>query len=202
MRVMIVGQKWFGAEVLKLCLARGDDVAAVSAPRVDDRLAALAVDAGVPLCQVDKRLEATLVPDGLDLILCAHAHVFVTAGARTKARLGALGYHPSLLPRHRGRDAIVWALHMREVVTGGTAYWLDDGADTGDIAAQDWCWVKPDATAESLWRDELAPMGLRLLGDVMARLDSGELPRLPQDPRMATWEPAYMAKRLSAVKCV
>ena len=41
MRVMIIGQKWFGAEVLKLCLARGDDVAAVSAPRADDRLAAL-----------------------------------------------------------------------------------------------------------------------------------------------------------------
>ena len=55
MRVMIVGQKFFGAEVLKLCLARGDDVVAVSAPRVDDRLAALATDAGVPLCQVDKR---------------------------------------------------------------------------------------------------------------------------------------------------
>lgn len=51
MRVMIVGQKFFGAEVLKLCLARGDDVVAVSAPRVDDRLAALATDAGVPLCQ-------------------------------------------------------------------------------------------------------------------------------------------------------
>lgn len=202
MRVMIVGQKWFGAEVLKLCLARGDDVAAVSAPRVDDRLAALAVDVGVPLCQVDKRLEAAWVPDGLDLILCAHAHVFVTAGARAKARLGALGYHPSLLPRHRGRDAIVWALHMREVVTGGTAYWLDDGADTGDIAAQDWCWVKPGDTAEGLWRGELAPIGLRLLGDVMARLDAGEVPRLPQDPLMATWEPAYVAKRLSTVKGV
>jgi methionyl-tRNA formyltransferase len=32
MRMMIVGQKFFGAEVLRMCLARGDDVAAVSAP--------------------------------------------------------------------------------------------------------------------------------------------------------------------------
>ena len=170
MRVMIVGQKFFGAEVLKLCLARGDDVVAVSAPRVDDRLAALATDAGVPLCQVDKRLGAEWVPDGLDVILCAHAHLFVTPEARAKARLGALGYHPSLLPRHRGRDAVVWAVHMRDQVTGGTAYWLDDGADTGDIAAQDWCWVKPGDTAEALWRRELAPMGLRLLSGVLTRL--------------------------------
>ena len=197
MRVMIVGQKFFGAEVLKLCLARGDDVVAVSAPRVDDRLAALATDAGVPLCQVDKRLGAEWVPDGLDVILCAHAHLFVTPEERAKARLGALGYHPSLLPRHRGRDAVVWAVHMRDQVTGGTAYWLDDGADTGDIAAQDWCWVKPGDTAEALWRRELAPMGLRLLSGVLTRLDAGEVPRTPQDPDMATWEPAYVAKRLA-----
>ena len=197
MRVMIVGQKFFGAEVLKLCLARGDDVVAVSAPRVDDRLAALATDAGVPLCQVDKRLGAEWVPDGLDVILCAHAHLFVTPEARATARLGALGYHPSLLPRHRGRDAVVWAVHMRDQVTGGTAYWLDDGADTGDIAAQDWCWVKPGDTAEALWRRELAPMGLRLLSGVLTRLDAGEVPRTPQDPDMATWEPAYVAKRLA-----
>ena len=197
MRVMIVGQKFFGAEVLKLCLARGDDVVAVSAPRVDDRLAALATDAGVPLCQVDKRLGAEWVPDGLDVILCAHAHLFVTPEARAKARLGALGYHPSLLPRHRGRDAVVWAVHMRDQVTGGTAYWLDDGADTGDIAAQDWCWVKPGDTAEALWRRELAPMGLRMLSGVLTRLDAGEVPRTPQDPDMATWEPAYVAKRLA-----
>lgn len=200
MRVMIVGQKYFGAEVLKLCLDRGDDVVAVSAPRVDDRLSAMATDAGVPLCQVDRRLEAGWVPDRLDLILCAHAHIFVTPEARQKARFGALGYHPSLLPRHRGRDAIVWALHMRDLVTGGTAYWLDDGADTGDIAAQDWCWIKPGETPEGLWRGELAPMGLRLLRDVLARLDAGEVPRTPQDSTMATWEPAYLARRLSASK--
>lgn len=200
MRVMIVGQKYFGAEVLKLCLDRGDEVVAVSAPRVDDRLAAVATDAGIPLCQVDRRLEAEWVPDRLDLILCAHAHIFVTPEARQKARFGALGYHPSLLPRHRGRDAIVWAVHMRDLVTGGTAYWLDDGADTGDIAAQDWCWIKPGDSPESLWRGELAPMGLRLLRDVLARLDAGELPRTAQEPAMATWEPAYLARRLSATK--
>lgn len=197
MRVMIVGQKYFGAEVLRLCLARGDDVAAVSAPRVDDRLAAAAVDAGVPLCQVDRRLDAAWVPDGVDLILCAHAHVFVTAQARQRARWGALGYHPSLLPRHRGRDAIVWAVHMRELVTGGTAYWLDDGADTGAIAAQDWCWIRPGDSAAELWRRELAPMGVRLIGRVLEQLDAGHVPATPQDPAMASWEPAYVAARLA-----
>lgn len=197
MRVMIVGQKWLGAEVLKLCLARGDDVLAVSAPRLDDRLAALATEQAVPLCQVPGRLDAGWVPDGVDVLLCAHAHVFVTAGARAKARFGALGYHPSLLPRHRGRDAVHWAIHMRDPITGGTAYWLDDGADTGDIAAQDWCWVRSSDTADTLWRRDLGPMGLRLIGWVLARLDRGQVPRQAQEHDQATWEPAFKPRKLA-----
>lgn len=195
---MIVGQKWLAAELLRLRLARGDDVAAVSAPRMDDRLAALATAEGIPVCQVPKRLTGEWVPAGVDVLLCANAHVFVTAEARGKARIGALGYHPSLLPRHRGRDAIRWALHMRDVVTGGTVYWLDDGADTGPIAAQDWCWVEPGDTPESLWRRVLGPMGLRLFDQVLAALDTGAVPSASQDTRMATWEPSFNAGKLAA----
>ncbi len=199
MRVMIIGQKWFGAEVLRLCLERGDDVVAVSAPRVDDRLAAHAVDAGIPLCQAKGLVDARWVPDGLDLILCAHAHVFVSACARGKARLGALGYHPSLLPRHRGRDAVRWAIHMGDKITGGTAYWLDDGVDTGDVAAQDWCWIRPGDVSEELWRRELAPMGLTLLARVLSDLDAGRVPRTPQDPLMSTWEPSFTSAKLRSL---
>ena len=198
MRVMIVGQKWLAAELLRLCLARGDDVVAVSAPRMDDRLAALATAEGIPVCQVPRRLTGEWVPAGVDVLLCANAHVFVTAEARGKARLGALGYHPSLLPRHRGRDAIRWALHMGDVVTGGTVYWLDDGADTGPIAAQDWCWVEPGDTPESLWRRVLGPMGLRLFDQVLAALDTGAVPSASQDARMATWEPSFNPGKLAA----
>ncbi|MBX9935342.1 MAG: methionyl-tRNA formyltransferase [Burkholderiaceae bacterium] len=198
MRVMIVGQKWFASQVLRLCLDRGDDVAAVSVPRVDDRLAALATATGIPVCQVPQRLTPDWVPDDIDVILCAHAHIFVTAQARAKTRYGALGYHPSLLPRHRGRDAIHWAIHMREQITGGSVYWLDDGADTGPVAAQDWCWIRPDDTPDALWRGTLAPMGLRLFGQVLSSLDMGDVVRIPQDNAMASWEPAMIARRLSS----
>lgn len=199
MRVMILGQKWLAAELLRMCLARGDDVAAVSAPRMDDRLAALATAEGIPVCQVPKRLTGEWVPAGVDVLLCAHAHVFVTAEARAKTRYGALGFHPSLLPRHRGRDAVRWAIHMGDPVTGGTAYWLDDGADTGPIAAQDWCWVRPHDTPDTLWRRDLAPMGLRLFGQVLAALDTGAAPSTPQDRTLATWEPSFTPALLSGL---
>ena len=198
MKVLIVGQKWLAAELTTLCLDRGDEVTAVSAPRTDDRLAALASNEGIPFCQVQRRLDADWVPNGVDVILAAHAHVFITAAARAKARYGALGYHPSLLPRHRGRDAVRWAIHMGDPVTGGTVYWLDDGADTGPIAAQDWCWVRPGDTPDQLWRRDLGPMGLRLFSEVLSRLDRGDVPKVGQEECLATWEPAFTQSRLAA----
>jgi len=202
MRIVIVGQQWLGAQALQLCLRRGDDVLKVLAPGANDseeydRLYAAAMQKGVPVEVCPRRVEAGHIPPGTDLILAAHAHAFISAGARQAARYGALGYHPSLLPRHRGRDAVRWALHMGDPMTGGTAYWMDDGADTGPIAAQDWCWVRPDDTPQTLWRRKLAPMGLRLLSAVLADLDAGRVPSCPQDESAATWEPAFGSRLLS-----
>lgn len=204
MQVMIVGQKWLGAALLRQCLADGHQVLAVSAPPAEgaeyDRLYATAQQAGIPVSCHRGRLPPDAVPPGVDVILAAHAHVYIEAPARARARLGALGYHPSLLPRHRGRDAVRWAIHMREAITGGSLYWMDDGADTGPIAAQDWCHVRPGDTAADLWRRDLAPMGLRLFQSMLARLDRGEVPASVQDEDLATWEPSWTRARLSAAR--
>jgi methionyl-tRNA formyltransferase len=202
MQIVIVGQQWLGAQALQLCLRRGDAVAKVLAPGADvseeyDRLHAAALQAGVPAEVCPRRVEAAHIPAGTDIIIAAHAHAYITACARRAARYGALGYHPSLLPRHRGRDAVRWTIHMADPIAGGTAYWMDDGADTGPIAAQNWCWVRPDDTPQSLWRRELAPMGLRLLAAVLAELDTGRVPAQPQNEAAATWEPSFGAGLLS-----
>jgi methionyl-tRNA formyltransferase len=195
--VMIVGQKWLAAELLKACLERQLNITCVAAPDLTDSLAVAANVNGLPLVLVKGQLRAEDVPVGTDIILCAHAHCYITSEARTSSRLGAVGYHPSLLPRHRGRDAIHWAIHMREPVTGGTVYWMDDGADTGAIAAQDWCWISPSDTPATLWREKLAPMGLNLLVRILDDLVNGRLRKEQQDCQHATWEPALKTKRLS-----
>lgn len=192
MRIVIIGQKWLAAELLHQCVRQGHRVLAVSAPE-DDKLAHSAQQYAVP------NLALANLPE-CDIILCAHAHVFIPATVRDKAQYGAYGYHPSLLPRHRGRDAIRWAIHMREPVTGGTVYHMDDGADTGDIAVQDWCHIAPGDTAAELWRRELAPMGLRLFGYLLDGIKHGSLRLTPQRPELATWEPAFSTKALRKVK--
>ena len=199
MRLFIAGQKWLGREVLWHCIAAGHEVTGVAAPSASDSLAEAARSAEVPVAVAARRLESEAVPEGVDLILAAHAHCYITKAARERARLGALGYHPSLLPRHRGRDAIRWAIHMREPVTGGTVYWMDDGADTGPIALQDWCHILPGDDPATLWRRKLGPMGLRLLIRAVELAERGELPRVEQDHAAASWEPAFTGRPLSGV---
>lgn len=195
--VMIVGQKWLAVEVFKLCQSLGLEVMAVSVPSLDDRLADQASANHIPIIRAPIKLSAEQIPSGVDLLVCAHAHCFITDDARAKTTLGAIGYHPSLLPRHRGRDAIRWAIHMGEQITGGTVYWLDVKADGGAIAAQDWCWIRSDDTPDSLWRRELAPMGLSLFKKVLMDLLAGRVIAEEQDGGMATWEPAFNVRSLA-----
>lgn len=202
MRIVIVGQKWLAAELLKQCIHEGHQVLAAICPPIGvdgeyDRLFAAAQQLGIPAICAHNSVKADAIPE-CDVILAAHAHAFIPRETRSKATLGAIGYHPSLLPRHRGRDAVRWVLHMREPITGGTIYRLDDGADTGPVLAQDWCHVRPGDTAQTIWCRDLAPMGLRLFSHVLTRLSLGDYcPGVPQIPELATWEPGLTDKLLS-----
>lgn len=196
MRVFISGQKHFGALVFNLCKTMGLDIAGVSAPafasdgKREDRLRAVARNAGIPWMPAGT-LKADTLPDDIDLIIAAHSHDFLGTRTRLKARLGAIGFHPSLLPLHRGRDAVRWAIKMGDRITGGSIYWLTDNVDAGPIAAQDWCFIRPDDTPEELWRRELCPMGVRLFQHVLDDLVGGLVVQIKQDEKLATWEPAF-----------
>jgi methionyl-tRNA formyltransferase len=131
-----------------------------------------------------------------DVIVNAHGPEFIAREQRVQAVYGAIGYHPSLLPRHRGRDAIKWTIARQDPIAGGTVYELDDGWDTGPVIAQDWCHVLPGWTASDLWREELFPMGIALLLHVVRAMSWGPehwpaTPGVPQDERAATVEPAW-----------
>jgi methionyl-tRNA formyltransferase len=125
-----------------------------------------------------------------DLIVTAHSHARVTHDAVASARLGGIGYHPSLLPRHRGMAAVEWMVKEGDPIAGGTIYHLADKLDAGPIAAQDWIFVKKGESARELWERALAPLGLRLIMEVVRHArDEGELPATPQDEQFATRAP-------------
>jgi methionyl-tRNA formyltransferase len=195
-RVVLCGTRSFGRAILSLLLTKGYvEVVAVSAPapspdRPDDKLWGRAGDVGIPRIP-SGRLRHGTMPSGVDLIVAAHSHDVIGRRTRDKAALGAIGYHPSLLPLHRGRDAVRWTIHDRDRVAGGSVYWFTDAIDAGPIAAQDWCLVRPGDDAEALWRRDLFPMGVSLISKALDDLSRGSIVRIPQDHSLATWEPSW-----------
>lgn len=193
LRVVLIGARAFGCAVRDGITRRaGLVLAGVVAPPGD----ALATTTVAPVVWTEE-LTTAAVPVRTDLIVAAHNQRFIPPAVLAAARLGGISYHPSLLPLHRGRDAIHWTIRDHDRVAGGTVYWLDDRVDGGPIAAQDWCVVRPDDTPSTLWRRELFPMGLRLFDRVLGDILCGRAQRQAQDEALATWEPAIARPRLA-----
>ena len=193
MRITLVGSRHFGVTTLNMLRQRGVDIVRVVVADAEDRLAAAARAAGIEgTVQADPKLVvAPEIAADTDLIVTAHSHARVSREALAASRLGGIGYHPSLLPRHRGIAAVEWTIRAKDPIAGGTVYHLADRMDAGAIAAQDWCFVGKDETARQLWERALAPMGQRLLAEVIdyAKVHNA-LPSKPQDEQFATSAPA------------
>ena len=193
MRITLVGSRHFGVTTLQMLREHDVEVIRVVVADAEDRLAAAAHAAGIEVVvQANPKLVvAPEIAAGTDLIVTAHSHARIAKEALAASRLGGIGYHPSLLPRHRGIAAVEWTIREKDPIAGGTVYHLADRMDAGAIAAQDWCFVGKDETARQLWERALAPMGQKLLAEVIDYANQhGVLPSKPQDEKFATSAPA------------
>ena len=193
MKLALVGSRYFAATVFDM-LRRldGVEITSVVAPAADDRLALAARAAGLEphVLANPKIVPAEAIAAGTDLIVAAHTHARVSDGALARSRHRGVGYHPSLLPRHRGIAAVEWTILEGDAIAGGSVYHLADGWDAGAIAAQDWCFVRRGESARELWERALAPMGLALLQRGVCHVrDHDSVPATEQDLRFATKAP-------------
>jgi methionyl-tRNA formyltransferase len=193
MRITLVGSRHFGVTTFDMLRAKGVEIARVVVADQEDRLAAAARAAGVEvMVQANPKLViASEIAENTDLIVTAHSHARIGSDALATAKLGGIGYHPSLLPRHRGIAAVEWTIREGDPIAGGTVYHLAERMDAGAIAAQEWCFVKKGETARELWERALAPLGQKLLAEVIDYAKTHKrLPARPQDEQFATKAPA------------
>jgi methionyl-tRNA formyltransferase len=193
MKITLVGSRHFGVATLNMLREHAVEIARVVVHDGEDRLAAAARAVGIEVVvQADPKLvTAPEIAPGTELIVTAHSHARVSREALAVARFGGVGYHPSLLPRHRGIAAVEWTIKEGDPIAGGSIYHLADRMDAGAIAAQDWVFVKKGETARELWERALAPLGLRLLGEVIDYAKAFKaLPAKPQDEQFATKAPS------------
>lgn len=102
------------------------------------------------------------------------------------ASQGVLGYHPAPLPKGRGRSAMAWTILLGMRETAGSLFWIDEGVDSGPIAAQKSFAVGPRVDLPQLYdlhMDALKAM----LADLLEELKAGRVPARVQDASEASY---------------
>lgn len=125
------------------------------------------------------------------------------------AKKGVIGFHPTPLPRFRGRAAMVWQMLLGVENTKCTLFFIDEGMDSGDIIdQQEYVIEKTDYAkdAERKLCDALAVMIPRVLrkivdGSITARKQNEKeatylLIRRPEDGLIDWNEPVEKIQRL------
>lgn len=167
-----------------------DDSARAKSGRVD--LDDFAARTATPLLKVPNINDSACVEHlrelQLDWLMIIGWSQIARAPVLNVARLGTLGMHPTLLPKGRGRASIPWAILKGLDETGVTLFKLDEGVDSGPIAAQARIPVTPDETAATLYA-KVSEAHASLLAEAWSAITDGTLAFRAQDHAAATLWP-------------
>lgn len=100
--------------------------------------------------------------------------------------LGAVGYHPTLLPKNRGRHPIIWTIVLGLKETGSTFFKLTEIPDAGDILSQRKLKLDELETANSLY-EKLITIGKNQIVELTHQLIEGSVFSIPQQESEASY---------------
>jgi methionyl-tRNA formyltransferase len=196
MRILFVGTVEFSRHCLEQILAAGGHVVGVLTLAPDHArfhgdyadLSPVAAAHDIPLYRIRNIND----PDVLALVYSLRPDVVLVfgwsqlLGSELLGIAPCIGTHPALLPRNRGRHPITWALVEGLEESGLTFFWLDDGADSGDIAWQRAFPIAEDDDAASVYR-KIEGLAEEAIRELIPQLQNGTAPRRPQNDAEATY---------------
>lgn len=174
------------ANVVGVLELQPDDPSAVSGFA---RLQDVAAEVSVPCVGFQKLNEANIVEQVRewqpDLLFAVGLSQLVKAELLAVPKLACVGFHPTHLPRGRGRAPVAW-LVLDATPGAATFFVMDEGADSGPILVQEPFDVRPTDDAEQVTAS-LEQAIVRALDRWLPSLLAGEWNPQPQDDTAATY---------------
>lgn len=171
-------------------------IAAPGLRRLKRRCEGRVVEAAALGDALDEELEARLAEDAPDLLVSWFWTRKLPAEWLARARFGALGVHPSLLPRHRGPNPYFWAIDSGDAETGVSVHRLEAEYDTGAVIGQE----RLSVGGRNAWQlaRALDRPSLRCLRHAVASAANGLPAGVEQDGERATLAPEPQGELLRA----
>jgi methionyl-tRNA formyltransferase len=198
MRIILIGQAAFAEKTLEKLVNKGEEVLAVFCPPDAlggkfDPIKQRALQLNIPVHQ-QKSMKGPEVLEKFvalkaDLAILAFVTQIVPPPVFNAPRFGSICFHPSLLPKYRGRSAINWALINGEAKTGISLFWVDEGIDTGPLLLQKEVAVDPEDTTGTLYFNKLFAVGVEAIAEAVDLIKAGNPPRMVQDESRANYDP-------------
>jgi len=199
MRVVWVSFDEIGRDCLRAAADVGAEIAAiVTLPGPIDPNRSGQCDFGGIATELGAELVETLdvnAPATIDAVRSARPDTIFVVGWSQLVReefvavapSGVFGMHPTLLPRHRGRAPVPWAILSGLARTGVTLFEIvDPTADSGPIIGQVEVRIDADETATTLM-DKIGGAHVDLIREFVPMLAAGTAPRIEQDARRASY---------------
>lgn len=157
-------------------------------------LSALSVENKIPtfFYEKDKEQEmydfiSNLAPD---YIYCLGWSHLLSDQVLKLAKKYSVGFHPTLLPKNRGRHPIIWPLVKGETETGSSFFEMKAGADEGGIFSQKKIEISESDYAVDLYK-KILDVAKKQLVEMTVAFSKGNFVLRPQNESEAT----YLRKR-------
>lgn len=143
----------------------------------------------IRIFQPERSKELPLIPGGpYDCFVVAAYGFILPKELLSLPRLGTVGIHPSLLPRHRGPSPIQTTILEGDRETGVSLFLVDEKVDHGSIIAEETLdGYDPTGMTYAELHDALAEFAGDLLTRTLPDFVSGAIVPKPQDDTRATF---------------
>ncbi|MEV1174132.1 methionyl-tRNA formyltransferase [Nonomuraea sp. NPDC049784] len=144
---------------------------------------------GIPLLETSdiNDGEAYELVKGMDLFVIAGWSQLVREPLLSACPLGSIGLHPTRLPEGRGRAALPWTIIKRLETSAVSLFFLDEGADTGDLIAQREFTISRRDDVSAVYR-KVTQINVDLLATYIPLLLEGRVVARAQGPGGSWWE--------------
>lgn len=127
-------------------------------------------------------------------VLAAYGHILSGEFLRIP-RLGGINIHPSLLPKYRGAAPIQRAIMANEKITGLTFFFMDEKIDHGEVVFKKEIPIEETDNYGTL-SEKLSALAATAICDILAMIDRGGYPRIPQDDKDKSTAPKIQKEEM------